>query len=391
MKIKIFIVLLILSGFLFNSCNDGPSPIGSDLVSTEDLVIKTFDTSVDTVSQYSKYFKKVIALGASAKILVGKYNDIEASGLMRFVFSLTDSLKGDINDNNINVLEAKMTLRRTYQYGDTSASMDFTVHKVNNLWSPFDFTIDSLPSLNYNTENVSSNIQFSDTTCVLNLSNDLVSDWMKLASGDTSVTNYGIYLKPEATSGKVLGFQAYTSTTTNEPILQVVIQKAGSYTDTISAIIVADNSLVNGNIPTIPSDDIVVQSGISVNAFLAFDFSPFPKGAVINSAKLYLTEDSVETKTGSSFSNTLTVYFVNDSTDYTVANGSNLALLFTDGKFSGNITSYVREWVFRNNNNGILIRPGNQFEGLEKFALKGSNASDINVRPRIKIVYSVKK
>ena len=78
MKIKIFIVLLILSGFLFNSCNDGPSPIGSDLVSSEDLVIKTFDTSVDTVSQYSKYFKKVIALGASAKILVGKYNDIEA-------------------------------------------------------------------------------------------------------------------------------------------------------------------------------------------------------------------------------------------------------------------------------------------------------------------------
>ena len=390
MKIKILFALLILSCLLFISCNDGPSPIGSDLVSSENLIIKTFDTSIDTVSQYSKYFKKVITLGASAKILVGRYDDIEASGLMRFVFSLADSLKEDINNNNINVLEAKITLRRTYQYGDSTASMNFSVHKVNYLWSPYDFTIDSLSLLNPDPDDVSSNIEYTDSTCLFNLSTDLVTGWMKLASGDTTFKNYGLYLKPEASAGKVIGFQAYTSTTSNEPMLQVVIQKTGSYTDTISAIIVADNSLVDGNIPTIPSDEIVAQAGISVNAFLAFDFSGFPKGTVINSAKLYLTEDSVETKTGSSFSNTLTVYFAKDSSDYTFESGSGLTLYYSDGKFNGNITSYVREWVFRNNNNGIIIRPGNQFEGLEKFVLKGSNASDISVRPRIKIVYSVK-
>ncbi len=380
-----------LISIVFISCNDGPSSIGSDLVSSENLILKNFDTSVDSVSQYSTYFRKVIPLGASAKILIGKSGDIEASSLIRFLFSFSDSLKQDILDDSINVVDAKVTLTREYQFGDSSASFNFSVHKVNSYWSPFNFTIDSLENFEYGSTDISSNPGITDTTYYFNLDTDVIKTWLKYSADNSNDPNYGMYLTPDASSGKILGFDAYTSLSTTPADLEVVIQKNGSYTDTIKAIIIADNSLVNGDLPVIPSDEIAVQSGISVNAFIAFDFSSFPKGTVINSAELIFTEDTLVSKSGSSFNNSLKVYFVKDSTDMTIESSSELTLSYSEGKFSGDISSYVREWAFRENNKGIIIRPGNQFEGLELFALKGSNAPVISVRPRIKIVYSVKK
>jgi hypothetical protein len=387
---KILFIPLIFLALLFSSCNDGPSSIGSDLVSSENLVIKTFDTSVDSVAQYTKYFKNVIPLGASAKILIGKSGDTEASGLIRFLFSFPDSLKADINDDNINVVEAKVTLTRAYQFGDSSASFNFSVHKVTSYWSPFNFTIDSLPNLEYDAADISSNLTATDTTYFFNLNSDAVSSWLKYSADNSNEPNYGMYLTPDASSGKILGFDAYTSLSTTPAELEVVIQKTGSYIDTIKGLIIADNSLVSGDLPVIPSDEIAVQSGISINAFVAFDFSSFPKGTVINSADLIFTEDTLVSKTGSSFSNSLKIYFVKDSSDMSIESASELTLNYSEGKFSGDISSYVQNWAFRENNKGIIIRPGNQFEGLELFALKGSNALDINIRPRIKIVYTVK-
>lgn len=390
MNIRFILPLSFFLILLLNACNDGPSSIGADLLSSEGLVIKSFDTSTDSVTQYSRYFKKVIPLGLSSKVFVGKSDSIEASGLIKFIFSLPDSLKEDINNDSLTVVDAKVTLTRIYQFGDTTASSDFSVHKINSYWTPFDFSIDSLQKLDYDATNVSSEFDLNDTTCVFNLDQTLVKDWLRFAAGDETVTNFGIFLKPSVTSGQIIGYQANTSTASNPEKLQVVIQKAGSYTDTIQAIIVADNSLIDGEIPDVPADDLVLQSGISVNAFLAFDFSSFPKGTIINSAEFILTEDTLMSKKGKPYDNSLRVYFVSDSTKLTFENGSEIRLNHSEGKFTGDISSYVSQWAFREYNYGIIIRPGNQFEGVELFAIKGSNTPDINIRPRIKITYTVK-
>jgi len=391
LKYRVILPLLFSILLFLISCNDGPADIGADLLSSDNVVLKTFDTSIDSVAQYSKSFKQVISLGLSSKILVGKYDNVEASGLMRFVYLLPDSINNDILEDSIDVLESKITMNRVYQIGDSSSPMTFTVHKVNSYWTPFDFNIDSLSKLDYNSENLATNLTETDTTFYFNLDPTLVTNLLKFSAGDENATDFGIYLKPETSSEKVVGFQAATSTTSKQSVLEAVIQKPGSYTDTIYAIIVADNSLVDGDIPAVPSDDIVVKSGISVNSFIAFDFSSFPKGTVINSAELIFTEDTLSGTKGNSFSNTLKVYFVKDSSELTVENASEIVLTKTGDKFSHDISSYVREWAFRENNKGIIIRPGNQYEGLESFVLKGSNAPDINARPRVKIIYSVLK
>ncbi len=62
-----------------------------------------------------------------------------------------------------------------------------------------------------------------------------------------------------------------------------------------------------------------------------------------------------------------------------------------DNGYSGDITSYVRIWINERRNQGVLLRSGNDIEGLELFALKGSNAINFAERPRIKIVYTARE
>jgi hypothetical protein len=145
LKNKLVSVLLFLISIPFLvSCEDEPSSIGVELISGDLIVVKTFDSGIDTVSQSSSYFKNVITLGSSNWILLGKYQDIEASTLLKFIFGFSDSLRTDVIDGNINVLDAWIVLRDRYTYGDTLASMEFTTHKVNSSWSFTQFTIDSL-------------------------------------------------------------------------------------------------------------------------------------------------------------------------------------------------------------------------------------------------------
>ena len=47
--------------------------------------------------------------------------------------------------------------------------------------------------------------------------------------------------------------------------------------------------------------------------------------------------------------------------------------------------------MFRTGNEGIQIRAATYDTGLELWALKGSNASDLSKRPRLKIIYTNKK
>ncbi|RKY99602.1 MAG: hypothetical protein DRQ13_01990, partial [Ignavibacteriae bacterium] len=153
----------------------------------------------------------------------------------------------------------------------------------------------------------------------------------------------------------------------------------------------ADVSIVDGDLPLLPQEDIAVQSSVSVNSIIAFDLSDVPEGVVINSAELIIQRDSLNTITGSSFSNSLLAYFVEDSTTKEVAEEGAFLLSFNDNSYSGDITSYVRIWINENRNQGVLLRSGNAIEGLELFALKGSTAADFAERPRLRIVYTVKE
>lgn len=386
-SLHIFLLLILSVSLLLNSCSDEPSSIGINLVGSDYITVKTLDSVTDSIAQSSSYFKNVIPLGTSEWILIGKYQNTTTSTLMKFVFSLPDSLKTDVLEDNLNVTSSWIVLRYRYTYGDTLASMMFNVHKVNSPWSYSSFTIDSLSKLQYDYNNVSSNFSINDTSYTFDINNSLPLAWMKNAADNTLESNFGIYLAPFAYSNKVVGFQALTAFSTQAAKLYVVIEKQGAYVDTINGYIAADISLVDSPLPNLPSGLMCVQSGVAVYSKLKFNIDSLPPGLVINKAELFITADSINSIVGSSYNNSLKLYYLQYA-DSLNTQGSSISLLYSDNVYSGDITTFVRTWYNRKENFGMLIQTGNQTLGLDLLAMKGSDYSEFSERPRIKIIYT---
>lgn len=390
----IFILSLLAVLTLVSACNDEPSSLGIEIIESDFVVVKTFDSQTDTIEQNSSFFRRVVPLGASDWVLIGKYQTssqtLASSSLLKFIFSFADTLKEDIKLDSVNVLDSWIILTNKYVYGDTLSAMNFTTHKINSIWSPNTFTIENLPSLQYDPQDISSEFSASDTLYSFHLDESLVFSWMKNSVDTSLAKNYGIYLEPTSVSNKIIGFQALTPTSSSAAKLFVVIEKPGSFVDTINGLISGDISAVAGTEPNLPSGIISVQSSVTINSKLTFDVGVLPPGLIINKAELVLTRDSVNSIFGSNYNNSLRVYFLN-SNDSIKTEGNPITLKYSNNKFSGDITAFVRSWVSRDENFGMLIESGNQILGTDLFALKGSNFSEIPERPRLIITYTVKK
>ncbi|MGB5289615.1 MAG: hypothetical protein WBN42_14095 [Ignavibacteriaceae bacterium] len=383
-------IFLLAASLLFLSCSDEPSSLGIELIGSDYIIVRTYDSVNDTINQNSSYQKRVISLGNSDWILVGSYQNVKASSLLKFIFGLADSLKNDVKADNINVLDSWIELRNRYTYVDTLATMNFTVHKVNSPWSSTAFTIDSLSKLQYDMNDVSSDFSISDSTYTFHIDEALSLGWIKNSADNTLENNFGIYLEPTMSANKIIGFQALTPLSSQAAKLTVVIEKPGVYTDTISGFISADISLVDGPVPNLPQGLMCVQSSVSINSKLTFDLGVLPSGVVINKAELFITSDSLNSVKGSSFNNSLRVFYLKNA-DSTITEGNPISLLFNDNQYTGTITSFVRNWVSRDENFGILIEAGSPTLGLDLFVLRGSDYSEISERPRLRITYTQQK
>lgn len=390
-----FILFVLIVVSLFSACNDEPSSLGIEILDSDYIEVKTFDSQIDTIGQSSSYFKNVVSLSSSDWVLIGKSvnstQSIASSALMKFVFNLADSIEADIQEDSINVLDSWVVLTNKYSFGDTLATMEFTTHKINSFWLAGTFTIDDLPSLQYDPMNIGTDLITSDTLYTFHINDDqLVYSWMQNSVDTNLATNYGIYLDPTLVSNKIIGFQALTFLSSEAAKLNVVIEKPGYYVDTIQGVVSADVSVVAGSEPNLPSDVICVQSSVTFNSKLTFDIGVLPVGLVINKAKLVLTADSNYSNFGSGFNNSLRAFYLGSS-DSLDTEGSAITLSYSESEYSGDITSFVRSWISQNENYGLLIQPSNLILGTELFAIKGSNYSDPSLRPRVIITYTVKK
>lgn len=117
---------------------------------------------------------------------------------------------------------------------------------------------------------------------------------MKNAADKTLESNYGIYLDPAVSSGKVVGFQAFTSLSSEAAKLFVVYEKPGAYVDTINGFIAADISLVDRpDLPILSDGLICTQSSVTIASRLTFNLENIPSGIVINKAELFITPDTI--------------------------------------------------------------------------------------------------
>ena len=284
--------------------------------------------------------------------------------------------------------DSKIELSPNYIYTDTLEAFDFTVHEITSNWSSNGFTADSLPGLIYEPMDASANKNFTDSLYSFNLETNLVLSWILNSIDSNQGSNNGIYYKPTESSGKVVGFQALTITSTTAAKLNIVIEKPGSYIDTIRGFIIEDVSVAETSSSSVPEGLFGVQSSVTYQSRLFFDVSGVDSDVVINNAQLFLTVDSINTIRGSSFNSNLSVYRMTDSTNMDSDESVGVTLLKEGNMYIGNITQFVNSWINNRNNHGLLIRSQSYRDGLELFALKGSNSPEQTDRPRLKIVFT---
>jgi hypothetical protein len=390
---KIFVLIVFVSSvLLFLSCNDSPTDIGSDLLTQDGVQISKFDSSIDSIYQASSSYKNVKSLSSSNSLLLGKAENITSHVLFKFVFSEPDSIKKDISNDSLNILDSWIELYKTYTFGDSTNNFNYEAYKVNTDWSSYTFTSDSFPNLQYDKIDLASSKKIdSDTVYSFKVDKDLVKSWLQNYTDTTIAKNYGLLLSPTDDCQHIVGFQAYNAYDLNDPILRIVVQKEGSYIDTLIGYVASDLSIVLGNEPSVGTSDIAIQPSLCSEGKLYFDFSAIPPNSVINSATLTLTLNTSKTVTGSSYNSSLSIYPFSDSTKKEVYSGYGYTLSRSGNTFTGSITNIVRAYNNHLSNQGMVVLATNEIEGAEIFAIYGSNAVDISNRPRLQIVYSRKK
>ena len=384
------VFLSAISIFFIVSCNDSPTDLGTKFLSQDGVEVLKLDSSIDTINQTSYSFKNVFSLGTSSQLLLGKAENITSNVLLLFVFAIPDSIKEELALRNLTVIDSYVEMNKNYSFGDSNAVFDYSVYKVNERWVSSTFTADSFAFLDYdNSIDLSFNrTTANDTVYSFHLDTTLTSSWLQNYVDTTVSSNYGILLSPTDNTQKVLGFTAFNVNGQNDPRLRIVVQKPGAYIDTIVGYIASDISVVLGDIPNVGTENIVIQSSLTSEAKLIFDFSVVPEDVVINLATLTLTVDTLATKTGSSFFFFLSVYLLADSATNKLNPNFVYTLDRSGATFTGDITNILRAWNNRVDNQGLLIKSTLEFWGLETFVLKGSNAALIEQRPRLEIVYS---
>ena len=383
-------MLLVLA--LVYSCSDSPTSIGNNLLTSDFLTINKIDSYQDSIGQTSSYYKTGVQLSDSPRLLLGKFENVEASSLIRFAVVLPDTIKSAVNNSSLNILSAKVHLTKVYKIGDVSTQLNYSVHSVTSGWTSFGFTADSLPNLQFESNDISSNKTYSDTLYTFEVDDQTINAWFTAAAATPIQKNKGMYLQPDPASTGVIGFEATNNIEfTGIPRLNVIVQ-TGSLIDTLNFYSLEDVSALLGDKPAVPAGDIAVQGGLVVNSRVKFDLASVPDGSVINKAQFTLYVDSSASKTGDNFSNSLVAYFARDSIGTSYDTTSSITLNRSGNTFTGDIAKFIQSIVSGyHSNNGFILTAGSQNLGLEIFALKGSDASDASLRPRLVITYTGKK
>jgi hypothetical protein len=352
------------------------------------IVLVELNSVTDSLFQSSRVSKRIFPLSNADRLLLGKKDNVEAGILIRFLFFFADSVKQQLLDNQLQVISAKVELTKNYTYGSANASFDYSVHKVNSNWGA-DFTSDSLAALSFDANDLSFNKTFTDSLNTFSISSEIALSWLKSYADTNLPHDKGIYLKSSSNAEKIVGFQALSQEDVPIPYLKIILEKVGVYRDTLSFFSSLDLSIISGSIADVGAENLAIQSGLNSRVQLFFDLSKLPKEASINSAQLTLTLDTLKTITGSSYANSLSVYYITDSSNLKIDSTFFLSLNRDKNTFTGSITSLFT--VIKNNNQGLMIYAGDQLNGVELFAIKGSSNSSFAERPKLQINYTVLK
>lgn len=385
---SIYVCLIILVAV--SSCSDDPtllnSPDPSSFVHTG-IVIR--DTTVEAISDSS--FKKAVPTIARQTI-VGRFGDYVALTALQF---LQGSLP--IRDT-VQVLSARLRLRAVSWFGDSTAPLGFTVHRISRGWTPTSLNWDSVHAAGFYEETPTrgtySGPIMSDSEYVyMQLDTAMVREWFATS---TYAANYGILLVPNAGTTVARGFTPFSILDSAQfyPRLEVISRGViGGVQDTIRdsvgfSTFVANINNLNSN-PAL----LYAQAGVVYRSILRFDVSGIPRGATIASAELTLARDPATSRFNKFIRDTVVAIHVLRDNDVSIfeAQGSfGRRKAETATMFSFDARHAVQLWL-RETNHGLVLRVYDEFNSLDLYTFHGHLAADPVLRPKITIKYVLER
>lgn len=395
LRLSLFVVTLT---FLFISCDQDPTSVGSNLISEQDkFTFQQLNSDESNLLQKSSYFEYTPKLGGSQYLLLGKTPYSESSIMLHYEIYRPDTTLTRISNNEVIIKEAWMEMIPRYAIGDNSSAFDFTVHQVRTDWTETGFDRDSMNSnyLKYDPSDVKYGLVETDTTVKFSLNPEVIKEWLMYQLDKSKPKNDGIILKPGNTS-KMLGFSAIqTYAIVYETNLHLIFEYPDYYKDTL--IVAPDRDVhavtrASGFSPPV-SSDFYVEAGYSLHGSLFFDVSALPKTSIINRAILELTVDDSKELDGDLKSDSIYVQLLADSTLHELSDDSLIVTLMVrkDNIFSGDISWAIQKWLDGHDNQGLSLTFTDELSSAARIAFYGSKNSNTALRPKLKITYLQKK
>lgn len=385
-----------LVAVLGTGCSEDPTEANSLAADLPLPGLITKDTTIQAVAGFSV---RLYSPMDGTVNLVGRAGSYSAVTIVQFTpttFPIRDTIA---------VYSARLTFHAVSWYGTKGAPFGFTVYRVNQAWSPFLLTWDSLQTGSFydaTTQRGSySETMTADTEAItVSLDTAMVRQWYATPSASTT-TQFGIVLVPSpSTQNAVRGFVEFGGgdSTSHVPTLQVIAgSRTGPQRDTSYYNLGIDTFVGTDDHSAAPSNLLYVQSGVNYRSAVRFDLSTIPRGAVVNAATLYLDRDPATSRISAFVSDTaLAAHIILDTVNLRLidpedatAFGRRIASSATSFGFS--IRRAAQSWI-RGPNYGVMIRvPGrSEYSTANLYTFYSPAASSPSVRPRLKLVYSLK-
>jgi hypothetical protein len=237
-------------------------------------------------------------------------------------------------------------------------------------------------------------IPFNDTTksVKINLNKQLLLDWFVMARD--SVINWGIALLPNENTSVIRQFsaQAISENFKNAEITMIYTNSQDS-TDTLKIDTGIDAAVVCNLIPD--TDDMIVQGGVINKSKISLDLSEIPPEAGILSAELEITLNTSAVRKGNMPLDSIiraSVYYDDkfDSTQKKIIQGYRVE--GSDNFLFPNLVEIIEEFNHNDGKGNLYLEPEGWsiVQRLDIIPFYGINTENIDVRPKLRIVYSTR-
>jgi hypothetical protein len=381
---------LILAALVI-SCSEDPTEENALLAPLPWLTVAARETTLTATSSVT--FRQTYPMNGNVN-LVGKYGDYTAVTALAFYSSYFPAR------DTVNVLSGRLYLRGKTFFGDSTAPLGFTVHRINQTWTAGLATWDTLQAGLYDASVVRGTYNGfigADTERVaVDLDTSMVREWLRTVGTDNTDTKYGIVLIPTAGTNVVRGFYPFDSDSTKDlPTLEIIaVNTAGTVRDTALYTLGIDTFFGNNDQVMTTDELMYMQAGIVYRTVLKFDVGFIPRGSLVHAAELLMDRDPGVSKVNrfsgdAAFAAHLMVV---DSAQgsFEASSTSGLVKSGTDQTYTADIHTPVQSWV-RSPNYGLMLRiAGSQeFDSFDLLAFHSPLAKVQALRPRVRILYSI--